>query len=128
VLPTGEQRVLGRMGLFTALAVAIHNFPEGVSVSAPIFYATGSRARAFVYSFLSGLTEPLGGLFAALTLDWLLPPHAVGLVFASVAGVMVYVSIYELVPTARQYGHRNEVLAGIAAGMVLMGVSLLLLH
>ena len=157
VLSAGEQRRLRRMGLFTALAVAIHNFPEGVatflaaledprtgvaiafavalhnvpegvSVSAPIFYATGSRARAFVYSFLSGLTEPLGGLFAALTLDWLLPPHAVGLVFASVAGVMVYVSIYELVPTARQYGHRNEVLAGIAAGMVLMGVSLLLLH
>ena len=107
VLPAGEQRRLRRMGLFTALAVAIHNFPEGVatflaamedprtgvaialavalhnvpegvSVSAPIFYATGSRARAFVYSFLSGLTEPLGGLFAAMTLDWLLPPHAWG--------------------------------------------------
>ena len=128
VLPTGEQRVLGRMGLFTALAVALHNIPEGVSVSAPIFYATGSRGRAFVYSFLSGLTEPLGGLFAALTLDWLLPPHAVGLVFASVAGVMVYVSLHKLVPTARQYGRRHEVLAGIAAGVALMAVSLLLLH
>jgi ZIP family zinc transporter len=157
VPPTGEQRLLRRMGLFTALAVALHNFPEGVatflaaledprtgvaiafavalhnipegvSVSAPIFYATGSRARAFVYSFLSGLAEPLGGLFAALTLDWLLPPHAVGLVFASVAGVMVYVSLDELLPTARQYGRRHEALAGIAAGVVLMAVSLLLLH
>jgi ZIP family zinc transporter len=157
VPPPGEQRLLRRMGLFTALAVALHNFPEGVatflaaledprtgvaiafavalhnvpegvSVSAPIFYATGSRGRAFVYSLLSGLTEPLGGLFAALTLDWLLPPHAVGLVFASVAGVMVYVSLDELLPTARQYGPRHEVLAGMAAGVVVMAVSLLLLH
>jgi ZIP family zinc transporter len=157
VVPTGEQRLLRRMGLFTALAVAIHNFPEGVatflaaiedppggvaiafavalhnipegvSVSAPIFYATGRRGRAFVYSFLSGLTEPLGGLFAAVTLDWLLAPHAVGLVFASVAGVMVYVSLHELVPTARQYGRSHEVLAAIAGGMAVMAVSLLLLH
>ncbi len=155
--PTGEQHRLRRMGLFTALAIAIHNFPEGlatflaalenprtgvaialavalhnipegVSVSVPIFYATGSRGRAFVFSFLSGLAEPLGGLFAAVTLDWLLPPHSVGLVFAGVAGVMVYVSLDELLPTARQYGRSHEVLAGIAAGMALMAVSLLLLQ
>lgn len=157
VVPTGEQRRLRRMGLFTALAVAIHNFPEGVatllaaledprtgvaiavavalhnipegvSVSAPIFFATGSRGRAFVYSFLSGLTEPLGGLFAAVTMGWLLPLHAVGLVFAGVAGVMVYVSLHELVPTARQYARSREVLAAIAGGMAVMAVSLLLLH
>jgi ZIP family zinc transporter len=60
-------------------------------------------------------------------LDWLLPPQSMGLVFASVAGVMVYVSIDELLPTARQYGRSHEVLAGIAAGMALMAVSLLLL-
>ena len=80
------------------------------------------------YSFLSGLAEPLGGLFAAVTLDWLLPPHAVGLVFAGVAGVMVYVSLDELLPTARQYGRSHEVLAAIAGGMAVMAVSLLLLQ
>jgi len=154
--PTGEQHRLKRMGLFTALAIAIHNFPEGmatflaalenpqtgvaiaiavalhnipegVSVSVPIYYATGRRGRAFMFSFLSGLAEPLGGLVAAVTLDWLLPPQSMGLVFASVAGVMVYVSIDELLPTARQYGRSHEVLAGIAGGMALMAVSLLLL-
>jgi len=154
--PTGEQRRLWRMGLFTALAITIHNFPEGmatflaaledprtgvaiaiaialhnipegVSVSVPIFYATGRRGLAFALSFLSGLAEPLGGLFAAVTLNWLLPPQITGLVFASVAGIMVYVSIDELLPTARQYGRSHEVLAGIVGGMALMAVSLLLL-
>lgn len=129
--PTSEQHRLKRMGLSTALAIAIHNFPEGmatflaalenpqtgvaiaiavalhnipegVSVSVPIYYATGRRGRAFMLSFLSGLAEPLGGLVAAVTLDWLLPTQSMGLVFASVAGVMVYVSIDELLPTARQ--------------------------
>ena len=129
--PAGEQRRLRRMGLFTALAIAIavalHNIPEGISVSVPIYYATGRRGRAFMLSFLSGLAEPLGGLVAAVTLDWLLPPQSMGLVFASVAGVMVYVSIDELLPTARQYGRSHEVLAGIAGGMALMAVSLLML-
>jgi len=152
----GEQHRLKRMGLFTALAIAIHNFPEGmatflaalenpetgvaiglavalhnipegISVSVPIYYATGRRRRAFLLSLLSGLAEPVGGLVAAVTLDWLLPPQAMGLVFASVAGVMVYVSIDELLPTARHYGRSHEVLAGIVAGMALMAVSLLLL-
>lgn len=152
----GERRHLGRMGLFTAAAIAIHNFPEGmatflaalddpqtgvaiaiavalhnipegISVSVPIFYATGQRGRAFAYSFLSGLSEPLGGLAAALALTWFLPESALGFVFAAVAGVMVYISIDELLPTAHRYGHSHEVLACIAGGMGLMAVSLLLL-
>jgi zinc transporter, ZIP family len=155
-LPAAKHHPLWRMGLFTAMAIAIHNFPEGmatfiaaledpftgvaiaiavalhnipegVSVSVPIFYATGRRGWAFTLSFLSGLAEPLGGVVAAVTLDWLLPPQVMGLVFASVAGIMVYVSIDELLPTARQYGRSHEVLAGIAGGMAMMAVSLLLL-
>jgi zinc transporter, ZIP family len=115
-------------GVAIAVAVALHNIPEGISVAVPIFYATGRRGRAFVLSFLSGLAEPLGGLVAAFALGWLLPPHAMGLVFASVAGVMVYVSIDELLPTAHRYGHSHEVLACIAGGMAVMAVSLLMLH
>ena len=151
-----EQHGLRRMGLFTALAIAIHNFPEGmitflsaledpltgtaiavavalhnipegISVSVPIFFATGRRGRAFALSFLSGLAEPLGGAVAAVAFDRLLPREFAGLVFAGVAGVMVYVSIDELLPTARQHGRSHEVLAGIVGGMALMAVSLLLL-
>jgi ZIP family zinc transporter len=153
--PDGDQH-LGRVGFFTAAAIAIHNFPEGVatllaalddpqtgvaiaiavalhnipegiSVSVPIFYATGRRGRAFTYSFLSGLSEPLGGLAAAFALNWLLPDSSIGFVFAAVAGVMVYISIDELLPTAHRYGHSHEVLACIAGGMALMAISLLLL-
>jgi ZIP family zinc transporter len=116
-----------RTGVAIAIAVALHNIPEGISVSVPLFYATGRRRLAFTLSFLSGLAEPVGGIAAGLALNWLAPPAARGLVFAAVAGVMVYISIDELLPTAHQYGRSHEVLAGIAAGMALMAVSLLLL-
>lgn len=117
-----------QMGIGIAIAVALHNIPEGISVSVPIFFATGRRGRAFVLSFLSGLAEPLGGLVAAIALNWLISPQATGLLFASVAGVMVYISIDELLPTAHKYGHSHEVLACIAGGMALMAVSLLMLQ
>ena len=117
-----------RTGVAIAIAVALHNIPEGISVSVPIFYATGRRGRAFAFSFLSGLSEPLGGLAAAFALNWFLPAYSMGFVFAGVAGVMVYISIDELLPTAHRYGHSHEVLACIAGGMALMAVSLLLLN
>jgi zinc transporter, ZIP family len=116
-----------RTGVAIAIAVALHNIPEGISVSVPLYYATGRRRLAFSLSFLSGLAEPLGGITAGLALNWLAPPEARGLVFAAVAGVMVYISLDELLPTAHQYGRSHEVLAGIAGGMALMAVSLLLL-
>lgn len=116
-----------RTGIALALAVALHNIPEGVSVSVPIYYATGNRKRAFVWSFTSGLAEPLGGLVAAVLLGWLLPASAMGLIFAGVAGVMVYISLDELLPTARQFGRSHEVIAGIICGMAVMAVSLLIL-
>jgi len=117
-----------RTGVAIAAAVALHNIPEGISVSVPIFYATGRRGRAFMYSFLTGLSEPLGGLMAAFALNWFFPPYAMGLVFASVAGVMVYVSIDELLPTAHRYGRSHEILACIAGGMAVMAASLLILR
>ncbi len=116
-----------RTGLAVAVAVALHNIPEGVSVSVPIYYATGERGRAFKWSLLSGLAEPRGGVAAARMLGWLLPAWAMGIVFAGVAGVMVYISLDELLPTARQFGKSHEVIAGITAGMAIMAGSLLLL-
>jgi ZIP family zinc transporter len=117
-----------RMGIGIAIAVALHNIPEGISVAVPIYFATGRRRRAFVLSFFSGLAEPLGGVVAAVALNWLIPEYATGLIFASVAGVMVYISIDELLPTAHKYGHSHEVLACIAGGMAVMAVSLLILQ
>lgn len=148
---------LHRMGLFTALAIAIHNFPEGlatflaalddpalgtaiavaialhnipegISVSVPIYFATGNRRRAFTYSLLSGLAEPVGALLGYLALRPFLGPGVMGALFGGVAGIMVYISLDELLPTSRAYGKGHDSLYGLLAGMVVMAMSLLLLQ
>jgi ZIP family zinc transporter len=115
------------LGLAIGIAIAIHNIPEGISVSVPIFYATGNRRRAFGLSFLSGLSEPVGAAVGFLVLRTFLTPSILGLTFALVAGIMVYISLDELLPTAREYGAGHEVLFGLLGGMAVMAVSLLLL-
>lgn len=116
------------LGLPVAIAIAIHNIPEGIAVAIPIYYATGNRNRAFFYSLLSGLAEPAG---AALGLLFLLPfftPTVFGLVFAGVGGVMVFISLDELLPAAREYGKAHLSIYGLMAGMAVMAASLLLLR
>jgi ZIP family zinc transporter len=116
-----------RLGASIAAAVAIHNVPEGIAVAVPVFYATGSRARAFAWSFLSGLSEPVGALVAWLLLSGL-PGNALkGVMFAAVAGVMVFISFDELLPTAREYGEHHVAVYGLTAGMAVMAASLVLL-
>jgi len=144
-----------RMGLFTALAVGIHNFPEGlatfisalqepkiaipitiaiaihnipegIAVSVPVYYATGSKRKAFLYSFLSGLSEPVGALIGYLILMPFLNDVLFGVIFAGVAGIMVFISLDELLPSAREYGEPHLSIYGMVAGMVVMAVSLLL--
>ncbi len=146
---------LMRMGIFTALAIAIHNFPEGlatfvsalqepglaipivvaialhnipegIAVSVPIYQATGSRKKAFCYSFLSGLAEPLGALVGWLVLRPFMTQAVFGLLFAGVAGIMVFISFDELLPAAREYGEHHLSLYGLISGMAMMGISLLL--
>jgi len=159
-----RQRGLLRMGLFTALAIAIHNLPEGlatflaalqdpalgvaiagaialhnipegISVSVPIYYATGDRKKAFVYSFLSGLAEPVGAVVAYLGLRLFLggpagviPPQVMGILFGGVAGIMVYISLDELLPASRAYGRGHDSLFGLFGGMLVMALSLLLMR
>ncbi len=158
-----QHRRLMRMGLFTALAIAIHNFPEGlatflaalqdpalglaiaaaialhnipegISVSVPIFYATGDRKKAFIYSLLSGLAEPVGAGIAYLLLRFFLggdtgviPSQVMGILFGVVAGIMVYISLDELLPTSRAYGKGHDSILGLVAGMFVMALSLLLM-
>lgn len=115
-----------RLGLGIAIAIAIHNIPEGIAVSVPLYFATGSRRRAFGLSFLSGLAEPVGALVGYLVLAPFLDERVFGLVFAAVAGIMVYISLDELLPTAEKYGEHHLAMFGVVGGMVVMALSLLL--
>lgn len=162
-IQSAEHRKLMRLGLFTALAIGIHNFPEGlatflaalhdpglgfaiavavalhnipegISVSVPIFYATGNRKKAFWYSMLSGMAEPVGAMIAFLAIRLfvggngaVVPPQVMGILFGGVAGIMVYISLDELLPTSRAYGKGHDSLLGLVAGMLIMAVSLLLM-
>lgn len=150
-----EERQLLRMGLFSALAIAIHNFPEGlatfigaiqdptlgvsiavaiaihnipegIAVSVPMYYATGDKKQAFRYSFLSGLSEPLGALVGYFLLLRFISETMFGIVFAMVAGIMVYISLDELLPTAEKYGYHHVAIYGLVMGMAVMAISLLL--
>ena len=107
-------------------AIAIHNIPEGIAVSVPIYQATGSRRKAFLYSFLSGLSEPLGALIGWLVLMPIMNPVVFGVIFAGVAGIMVFISFDELLPSAREYGEHHLSIYGLISGMAVMAVSLLL--
>lgn len=108
------------------VAIAIHNVPEGIAVSVPIYHATGSRRKAFSYSFLSGLAEPLGALLGWLVLRPVMTDTVFGIIFAGVAGIMVFISFDELLPAAREYGEHHLSIYGLISGMVVMSVSLLL--
>ena len=150
-----EGRSLLRMGVFSALAIAIHNFPEGlatfvaglqkptlavsiavaiaihnipegIAVSAPIYYATGSRRRAFGLSFLSGLAEVVGALIGYFVLYSFFSDTVFGIVFGLVAGIMVYISLDELLPTAEKFGEHHVAITGVILGMAVMAGSLLL--
>lgn len=153
-VPASKNKLM-RTGLFTALAIAIHNFPEGlatfvsalqepslaipivvaiaihnipegIAVSVPIYYATGSRKKAFFYSFASGLSEPIGALIGYLILMPFMNDVVYGVLFAAVAGIMVFISLDELLPTAREYGEHHLEIYGLVVGMAVMATSLLL--
>jgi len=117
------------LGLSIAMAVAIHNIPEGIAVAVPIYFATRSRGKAFAYSFLSGLAEPIGALLVYVALLPLIQDHPVIVecMLAGVGGVMVFISFDELLPTAREYGKGHTAIIGVVLGMAVMAVSLLLL-
>lgn len=114
------------LGAAIAVAIAIHNIPEGIAVSMPIFYATGDRKKAFLYSFASGLAEPLGALVGFAVLMPIMSPAVFGILFAVVAGIMVFISLDELLPAAEEYGEHHLCIYGLIAGMALMALSLLL--
>jgi ZIP family zinc transporter len=114
-------------GILVAVAIALHNIPEGISVSMPIFEATGNRNKAFLYSFAAGLAEPVGALIGYSILFNFLTTNVIYALLAFAAGIMVYISLDELLPTAHQYGEEHLVIIGVVAGMIVMALSIFLL-
>ena len=114
------------LGIAIAVAIAIHNIPEGIAVSVPIYFATGSKKKAFWYSFLSGVSEPVGAILAYLILMPFLNDIVFGILFAGVAGIMVFIALDELLPASREYGEAHLSLYGLISGMGVMALSLLL--
>ena len=121
-----------QMGAGITFAIALHNIPEGIAVAIPIYYATKSKGKALLYATLSGLTEPIGaaicyGLTALAGISISGNGMAFPLILAAVAGIMIYISLDELLPTAEEYGKHHVAIAGVVAGMAIMGISLLML-
>lgn len=116
-----------KVGVAIAVAIGIHNIPEGLAVAAPVFAATRSKKKAFIWSFLSGASEPLGAVLAALILLPFLNKTLLGVMLASVAGIMVFISLDELVPSACEYEKEHLAILGVISGMAVMAASLWLL-
>ena len=115
------------VGISIAVAVAIHNIPEGIAVSVPVYYATGSRRKALTWSVLSGFSEPIGALAGYFILTLFSTDVSLGFVFAMVAGIMVYIAFDELLPAAHKYGKHHVAIYGLISGMIAIGLSLILL-
>ena len=120
------------VGMMSAIAITLHNIPEGIAVAIPIYYATKSKSKSLLYATLSGLTEPVGagicyGITALSGIQIESAGAAFPLILSAVAGIMIYISLDELLPTAEKYGKHHIAIAGVVAGMAVMGVSLLLL-
>jgi ZIP family zinc transporter len=131
--PEGAATFMGmiedyRLGIAIAVAIALHNIPEGIAVSVPIYAATCSKSKAFIWSFASGLTEPLGALAAALILWPFMSAAVLGWVLGAVAGIMVAISLDELVPAAKEFGSEHTPIIGVIVGMAVMVTSLILFH
>ena len=109
------------------IAIAIHNIPEGIAVSVPIYHATGNRRKALSYSVWTGMAEPIGALFGMAFLLPFWTPAISALLLAAVSGVMVFISLDELLPGAEEYGHHHYSIGGVILGMIIMATSLLLL-
>lgn len=115
------------LGIAIAIAIAIHNIPEGIAVAIPVYCATGSKKKALAWSLLAGLAEPVGAIIAYLILMPFLNDLIFGILFAAIAGIMVFISLDELLPTAREYGEHHLSIYGLIAGMLVIAVGLLLL-
>jgi ZIP family zinc transporter len=115
------------LGLVLALAITLHNIPEGIAVSIPIYAYTGSKKKAFKWSFISGISEPVGAIVTGLFLYPFITPYLLSAMLGIVGGVMVYISLDELLPASRSLGKEHHSILGIISGMMIMAMGLALL-
>ena len=115
------------LGLGIVLAIAIHNIPEGMAISIPVYQATHSKRKAFWYSFLSGMAEPIGGVVGFIIIKALFPNLCIGVLFALVAGIMTYISIDTLLPLSKDYDTGHYSISGVVFGLIIMGATLIIL-
>lgn len=115
-----------KLGLTIVLAIAIHNIPEGIAVALPVYQATGKKRKALLYSFLSGIAEPIGGVCGFLLIHYLFPSLTLGFMFALVAGIMTYISFDTLLPLSKEYDTGHYSISGVVFGMLFIGFSLIL--
>jgi len=116
------------LGASVALAIGLHNIPEGIAVALPIYHATGKKRIAIFYSFLTGFAEPIGALIGLALLYWFLPAYFVGILMAMVAGIMIYISFDTLLPLSHEYGDWHYSIIGIMSGVIFIWASLLLIN
>ncbi len=114
-----------KLGLSVFLAIAIHNIPEGIAISVPIYHATNSKRKALGFCLLSGLAEPLGGVLGFLLLHFFFPQVSIALIFAFIAGIMTYISFDTILPLAREYDTAHYSITGVVFGMIIMGIAVL---
>ena len=115
------------LGLSVALAIAIHNIPEGIAVALPIYHVTGKKRYAMLYAALSGITEPIGALVGMFVFGLFVPQILVGFLMAAVGGIMTYISFDTLLPLAKEYGNWHLSIVGIMSGILFIWLSLILL-
>ncbi len=108
------------VGIALTCAIALHNIPEGISISIPIYYSSNSRLKAFLYTLISSLSEPLGAIIAFLFLSTWITPTIMGMIYAMIAGIMIHISCYELLPTALQYHQRTKTFFFFFLGTIVM--------
>lgn len=116
------------LGFGVVFAIAIHNIPEGMAISIPVYQATHSKRKAFWYSFLSGMAEPVGGVVGFIIIKSLFPNFCVGLLFAIVAGIMTYISLDTLLPLSKDYDTGHYSISGVVLGLLIMAVALMVVH
>lgn len=115
------------LGIGIVIAIAIHNIPEGMAISIPVYQATHSKRKAFLYSFLSGMAEPIGGVVGFIIIKTLFPTMCIGILFSLVAGIMTYISLDTLLPLSKDYDTGHYSISGVVLGLLIMGFTLTLI-
>ena len=116
------------LGITLAISIALHNIPEGISIAIPIFYATGKKKKAFLYTFISALSEPLGALLAYVFLSKLVSPMLMGILLSIIAGIMIHISCYELLPNAKSARDSKTLIQAFLLGILVMFLCIKILH